>query len=226
MEQKQFVETVFNTVSALFNAKDVIELRIPKLAGYGTVSGYFDDLHKLAECASDWDGEGNIYITLNPVNPALMARANNRVKRRATDTTADIEIPRRRFILIDADPQRPTGLSATEAEHEASFEVANKVKTFLMDERGFPDMFVADSGNGTHLVIPVDLPNDAATTQAIKNFLLGLGERFNTEVVKIDKVVYNAARVVKLWGTKAVKGENMPDRPHRYSRLLHVPEVI
>lgn len=226
MKQHQRAEEIFNTVSALFGPDDVVELRIPKLRSDGTVSGYFDDKIKLAERVSDWDGEGNIYVSLNPVSPALKARANNRTKRRVTEATEDAHILRRRHILIDADPVRPKGVSATEAEHAAAFEMAYKIKAFLMDERGFPDMFVADSGNGAHLVIPVDLPNDAATTQAIKSFLIGLSERFDTEAVKVDKVVFNASRIVKLWGTKAIKGEDMPERPHRYSRLIHVPEVI
>ena len=226
MEQNQLAETIYKTVSALFGPDDVVELRILKTRDCGTVSGYFNDKIKLAERAAHWNGRNNIYVTLNPVNPDLLARANNRTKQRASDTTQDADIPRRRFILIDADPERPKGVSATDAEHAAAFEMAHAIKAFLMDEHGFPDMFVADSGNGAHLVIPVDLPNDAATTQAIKNFLLGLGKRFDNEAVKVDKVVYNASRIIKLWGTKAVKGDNMPDRPHRNSRLLHIPEVI
>jgi hypothetical protein len=47
----------------------VYELRIPKAGREKTISGYFDDPTKLAECAAGLDATGNyggIYITLIP----------------------------------------------------------------------------------------------------------------------------------------------------------------
>src|SRR5262249_8541637 len=38
--------------------------------------------------------------------------------------------------------------------------------------------------------------------------------------------VFNAARIWKVYGTMACKGDNLPERPHRLSRLLAVPASI
>ena len=59
---------------------EVYELRCPKTAHDGTVSGYFDDLNKLAYYADYWSGiSPSVYITLNPVQRDLLARAANRI---------------------------------------------------------------------------------------------------------------------------------------------------
>jgi hypothetical protein len=41
--------------------------------------------------------------------------------------------------------------------------------------------------------------------------------------VKIDQTVYNPARICKVPGTWARKGDDIPERPHRQSRLVEVP---
>lgn len=49
-------------------------------SGKKTVSGYFDDHEALAREAKNLDQEGfQVYVTLNEVNPDLLARAVNRV---------------------------------------------------------------------------------------------------------------------------------------------------
>ena len=56
----------------------------------GTVSGYYDDFAQLAIDAEQYDGRvPAIYTTLNPVNPALLARAQNRLVEYAKTTTSD-----------------------------------------------------------------------------------------------------------------------------------------
>ena len=40
----------------------------------------------------------------------------------------------------------------------------------------------------------------------------------------VDLKVFNAARIWKLYGTKACKGDNTTERPHRLAKLLAVPE--
>jgi hypothetical protein len=53
--------------------------------------------------------------------------------------------------------------------------------------------------------------------------LQALAARFDDERVKIDQKVANPARIWKLYGTVAAKGDHTADRPHRVSRLLEVP---
>src|SRR5262245_57340471 len=81
-------------VSALIQSDQVVELRVLGINGKKrTDSGYFDDLEKLAKAAASYDGRAEgIYFTVNPVNSALTARANNRVKEYAVHTTSDNDI--------------------------------------------------------------------------------------------------------------------------------------
>jgi hypothetical protein len=91
-----------------------VELRIVN-SPQGTISGYFTDSEQLvAECEGQSGGLGveAVYTTLNPVNPDLLARANNRVKGRARHTTSDLDITRRVWLPIDCDAARPAGISA------------------------------------------------------------------------------------------------------------------
>jgi hypothetical protein len=167
----------------------------------------------------------SIYITLNPVLPALLARAVNRLRERAEITTSDSDILRRRWLLIDFDPVRPAGISSTDAEHGRAMSVACGAMDDLHGA-GLGDPVVADSGNGAHVLYQLDLPNDRHATDLVAKVLSGVAARCGTDDVAVDLTVFNAARVVKLYGTMACKGDNIPERPHRRSRLLQVPPHV
>jgi hypothetical protein len=65
--------------SVLFEPGSVVELRAFK--GPRTVSGYFDDHEALAEEAAKLDSRRfAVYVTLNEVKPALLARAASRAR--------------------------------------------------------------------------------------------------------------------------------------------------
>src|SRR5690242_7453289 len=84
-------------VEALGGHGGVVELRVLKADRAGTVSGYFDSDHRagLVEAAYEWSGRAPaVYVTLNPTNPDLRARANNRAKPFAKETTSDADILR------------------------------------------------------------------------------------------------------------------------------------
>ena len=49
---------------------------------------------------------------------------------------------------------------------------------------------------------------------------------FSDSAVALDVSVFNAARIWKVYGTMACKGDNLPERPHRLSRLLDVPSTL
>jgi hypothetical protein len=53
-----------------------------------------------------------------------------------------------------------------------------------------------------------------------------LGARYSDADVKVDEATANPARICKLYGTMACKGDSMPARPHRRSALLEIPERI
>lgn len=189
-----------------------------------TLTGYFDDADRLVAEAGRIQSATGCYVTLNPVDPRLLARAQNRlvVGERGT-ATGDGHIVRRRFLLIDADAQRPAGISASGDEHEAAKKRARSIYAHLK-AAGWPDPVAADSGNGAHLLYLLDLPADDAGL--VERCLRALDQRFTDDFVKVDTVVHNASRIVKLYGTRGCKGDDTPDRPHRMSKLLSVPDEL
>jgi hypothetical protein len=60
----------------------------------------------------------------------------------------------------------------------------------------------------------------------VKDSLASLALRFSDESVDLDQSVFNAARICKVYGTLAAKGEATSDRPHRRSHLIEVPDQI
>ena len=61
----------------------VVEVRMFGVEYKGTISGYYDSDHieKLAKDVIEYDGKAeSIYMTLNPVDPALLGIANNKLK--------------------------------------------------------------------------------------------------------------------------------------------------
>ena len=206
---------------------NVVELRafgIQRRSYKVTSSGYFDNARELLVAAASLDGQAEgIYFTLNPLTPALLARAKNRMVERPKSTTGDAEIVARQFLLVDVDPSRPSGVSATEEEKTAARSTATDVGEYLTS-LGFPDPIKADSGNGFHALYPIDLPpNDDGLIQKV---LEALAFRFDTDRAAIDRSVHNPARLCRLYGTVARKGDSTPDRPHRRSKILSVPDHL
>jgi hypothetical protein len=225
-QQRVNVHDIRKTFELFFVPGACVELRVPNAGRQKTISGYFDDPERLTQAAAKLSGQvAGVYLTANPANPALLARANNKAVPYPKQTTADGDIISRRWLLLDFDPVRPSGISSTDAEREAAFELARKVQDFLHGA-GWPEPVLADSGNGTHLLYRIELPNDERATNIVRSCINALAARFGNEKVSIDQTVYNAARIWKLYGTMSCKGDNTADRPHRLARLLQVPDPV
>jgi hypothetical protein len=189
-----------------------------------TVSGYFNDVALMAQHAAKLSGRAEgIYVTLNPAKEALLARAANRVAYSPKRTTKDEEIACYRLLLVDVDPNRESGISSTDEEHAAALERAQQIRQWLMEERNWPAPASADSGNGAHLLWPIELPNNDQSKQLLHSTLKALAQRFNDNKVKVDTSTFNAAQISKAYGTLACKGDNTAERPHRIAQLLDVP---
>jgi hypothetical protein len=186
-----------------------------------TISGYFDNPDACVAALKKLAGAVGIYITINPVDPALLARCANRLDYAGRNSaTGDQHILQRTRFLIDVDPVRASGISATSQEKEAAHKKALAIYAYLK-ERGWPEPVVADSGNGYHLIYRIDLPCDDG--KLLEQTLTLLADRFDGDGVKIDRTVFNPARIVRLYGTLACKGDNTKDRPHRLSKILRAP---
>lgn len=218
------------TLRMLAEPGSMVEVRAPKTPDRGTVSGYYE-YDQLAKCAqhviTQLDGRvPGVYITLNPVKRDVAARAYNRLQARAQVTTNDAEIVRRRWLPLDFDPERPAGISSSGEEHANALERAEIVAEFLSEVMGWPDPLRADSGNGAHLLYRIDLPNDEDSRKLVEHVLKALASAYDGRGVKLDTSVGNAARIWKLYPTLAMKGDSLPERPHRRSHLLCVPEPV
>lgn len=217
---------ILATLAALFDPSDVIELRSFARGRKRTDAGYFDGEHReaLADAAVRLNAAGAaVYVTLNRIDPQLLGRYCNRIEPYAKTTTSDANVIRRRWLLIDLDPVRLADTSATDAQVQAAREAAAKCYRMLKAE-GWPEPLAGESGNGWHLLYPLDLPNDADSAALVKGALAGLAARLNDEAVKFDQSVFNAARITKLYGTVATKGDHTPAAPWRLSALVSTPE--
>ena len=217
--------TIEEAFTTLFEPRAVIEMRVLETQR-GIVSGYFDDSAEFARFAAKWSSKGSgVFATINVVNPGLLARAKNRTKEFVKKTTSDAEIVRRHWLPIDMDPRRPTGICATNAEHEAAVQRAHQVGAWLT-EQGWPEPLMMDSGNGAYLLYRIDLPNDPSITSLITSCLTALDLILGDEQVSIDKAVGKPAQLVRVPGTLNRKGDDVPERPHRVVRLLQVPDHL
>ncbi len=201
------------------------EIRVIGQSG-GPYGYYFshDQIPQAAKIAArDSRTAKGVYVVFNELRCELSAR--QRLTRTWT-LTKDVDIARRRMILIDLDPSSPdrgSEDSSTDAEKEAARQQMELVYEWLRGQ-GFPEPVVADSGNGWHLLFTVDLPNDDETTNLIQAFVNALAKRFSTPDVAVDISVFNSSRITKLYGTVSRKGNDRPERPHRLSRMVYVPD--
>lgn len=222
---KEKPQRILDTCKVLLEPGRVYELRCPKAGKWGTVSGYYDDLDRLAEDAAILSGNvPGVYVTLNPVLPCLLARANNRKIEYARSTTADADIEKRRWLPLDFDPLRPAGISSADEEHLAAIQRATEARDWLKDQ-GFEAAVLGDSGNGGHLLYPIDLLNTEEAAALVAAIIAAVTHRYSDGKVKVDSAVFNASRIWKLYGTMVCKGDSLPDRPHRLSSILEVPQT-
>ena len=195
-------------------------------------SGYFDDLASMVEMIEPMDATcayQGIYLTLNAINPALLARRVSRESLsrlgKSDATTADSDVIRRRSLPIDIDPVRPSGILGH----------ARGASACLSNRRSDPGVprpsrvtspVTADSGNGAHLLYRIDLPNDDESTAFVKGVLESLDAFFSTDTAKVDTANHNAARIWKMYGTVSRKGDATPERQHRRSAITSRPDKI
>jgi hypothetical protein len=189
-----------------------------------TISGYFDNDDSCIAGLQNLTSFKGTYFTLNPVQRALLARRENRLDYAEKNAlTSDQHVVRRRWLPIDVDFDRPSGISTTDEEKTAANKKAHEIYHYLK-ARGWPDPVVGDSGNNYHLLYRIDLP--CQDDGLVEKVLTMLADCFDGDGVKLDRAVHNQSRVVRLYGTLACKGDDIKERPHRLSKLLKVPDTL
>jgi putative DNA primase/helicase len=202
----------------------VTEIRV--LQQGKTYAGWYDvgEEEQMAKAIAPFVGKANVYFTLNAVRKELLERAHATLKQAPTGfCTTDDDIISIDLFPVDVDPVRDKGHkkdAATVVEKGQAIRRAGEVKNWLRDHGA--SAIGGDSGNGGHLLVPM-LPcrRDQCKEIVAKAKALGemLAEQFNDPTATIDTGIYNASRIFKLYGTLAMKGEDTPDRPHRWASI-------
>lgn len=204
---------------------ELVEIRIFGGKNKEVYSGYYtnhDDIIRDIKAHED----KNMYFVFNGVKDWCYSKAQRDKLVYGGEGTKDTDISYRKFILIDVDCQRGGNkVSSSDEELELARIKANKVRSYLRDI-GFSYPVVCLSGSGFHLLYKCSLANTDEHTQLIKNFLEYLSLIFSDEKVEIDKVVFNPARITRLYGTVNHKGYNSKERPHRESKIIRIPTEI
>ncbi|HBJ38829.1 MAG TPA: hypothetical protein DDZ51_29600 [Planctomycetaceae bacterium] len=223
----------------LHQAGDVFEVRSPKCPDRpggtfkSTAGGYFIDQAAAAKQIEQLERlePPAVYATLNPVNPALIGRAANRVVHKSDKTTSDADITGRRWLFVDIDSKRPSGVSATDGELAAADALSDALLGG-MRAGGWPEPLQGGSGNGRYLLWRVELPNDDESTGLVKSVLHEFGMLYDTAGAEVDCSTFNASRIIKVLGTTSRKGDavigipGIEDRPHRQSWFISPAEPL
>ena len=154
-------------------------------------------------------GGKNIYVVMNTIRDDF-----------CSGSAKDTDIEHRDWLLIDIDRAESAKCPATDEEINAAVELGDRVGEF-MTRKGWEEPLRIMSGNGCHLYYRLNaLQNDDQSKVLLKSLISGLGDKFDNNVVKIDRSVFNASRITKVVGTTAFKGQSSKDRPYRKARLI------
>lgn len=208
--------------SVLKRDGELFEIRI---LGDRTWSGYFYDVETAIKALEPFDN-ANIYYSINEVKSACASRDQfNCFKQVKGTATSKQDIEHRWWLPIDVDCERPSGVSSTNEEKAKAHKKAQDVFVFLRDNK-FSTPVVCDSSSGYHILYPIDMDNTQESEDCIKAFLEILANNFTDESVKIDTVLHDANRILRLSGTYGRKGRSTDERPHRLAKILSVPSEI
>lgn len=215
------IEDILATYRFLAHAgRGVTEVRVIH-PGHGIAGiGFFDDEDEFVAACAEHSGETNVYAGIQPRPVRFLERAPNRIAH-LKQGAKDEDIEWLTAIVVDLDPARPKDTASTDAELALAVERGEAIsawmesKKFLLPVRNM-------SGNGCQLwfaVPPLDLAPDRRdeVKERLRQFEARIRERFGGNGVTVDSI-FNLSRIIKVIGTRSVKGEDSPERPHRTSR--------
>ena len=221
------IQKIKQSIEILKPNNALYEIRI--LQGNGkrktTISGYFKGTKNLEKAFKTVNlSKANVFLSLNDIDNSCYSREQHEKFVQIDNTTSDSDITAFRWLLVDIDPKRKSGISSTSMELQSAYATGESVEEFLTS-MGFEFPIRARSGNGMHLLYAINLPNTEENTELIKRCLHALSEMFSDDKVDIDKSVFNPSRVSKLYGTIARKGADTEERPHRMAAILDFPKI-
>ena len=213
IEQKN--SSVERTLRTLYRKGDIIEVRVWDKQ-HEVYTGRYHRNRALITALKLFNEAGcDCYLVLNPVGD----RRGLREISRGGLCTWEHEVPHRRWFLLDFDPKRE-GKIATDEQWEAAKEMATQAKRWL-ESKGWTGIILASSGNGCHLLLPCDLPNDAPSKESVRKTQRIVANRFSNAAVECE-CFPDANRLVRAYGTLNRKGDETDQLKHRPSRIIEV----
>jgi hypothetical protein len=192
--------------------------KVRRRSNGAALTGLFDDPRGLLEELRKLE-HISMYFVANPVRVGEKQRLFPRnVFRYAVSgtCTADRDIDRLRWLLIDIDPADRSHGNSTDDERRHTLDIAWRVAEFAgVDPRG-----IGVSGNGSFVFVPLSLENTPENRQMARAFLRHLDGRFSNKHAQIDITTYNPSRLAALPGSVKYRGrEETKERPYRRVRL-------
>jgi hypothetical protein len=198
-------------LALLYEGGDVVELRVPRDLNRkwdANISGFFDDLQKLAEAIHEVNTryKRTVYTTLNPLKRGWQY-VNNRWYRGGNKLKKDLGDARRpltpcmkegwkdgeqyftlRMSNDDDVLKRRWILIDIDAGQPAGMNSSDAEKQdalemareviHYLEGRGFPTPALTNSGNGYHVYVRIDFENSPEMKVLVRRFLKALGQRF------------------------------------------------
>jgi archaellum biogenesis ATPase FlaH len=218
-------EQIYKWWSVFHDEGEITEIRA---LGAGAIySGYYKSIENAIRDIEYLDKKDDlqIYFIINAIREDCYGRVQREKLAYKPKTTTDAEIIGRKWLMIDLDPKRTSGISSTDEELEYAHQKAIDVYKFLRDN-GFNEPIICMSGNGYHLMYSCRIAVSPETDKLVERFINALAMIFSDDKVDVDTQCKNNARLSKLYGTTARKGSNSPDRPWRMSKIVRIPNEI
>lgn len=187
---------------------NLFEIRILR-ASKPPIVGYFESVQQIPEYPAE-----NAFFTIHTIHEGLICRAPNRFLEGTKATSMD-DIVRHRWLMIDIDPRRPSGIPASPEERQHA---QNAVRTTIKQLKpllGDRTPAILDTGNGYHLFYPLASVS-AQTLAAFYRYL-------RTILTDTPEIIYDIGKIPLLSrvpGTLNRKGYSYKDRVHRPVQLL------
>lgn len=213
------IEKTLNEI-VLAKPNRLIEIRMFNASKNGASVGFFTDSSKAIDAIKKYGKGNNVCFGLNPRSTDLLHiyEPNTLILGGNGATDADIRTIDKCFIDIDT---RRSLKKCSSSEEEIKFSLqAKEICLAELKKMGIKTYFDGFSGNGHHIIFDIGEQNDSSYWNKNTSPLYRLLKHLSglcSQYADVDTTVFNPSRVVKLYGTPAIKGRSTFERPHRLS---------
>jgi putative DNA primase/helicase len=220
MNDKNFNEEDVRKTYKLLNHENETEIRVidtnDKTENRFIESFFVKNEDDFVKVCREFNGRYNIYAGINE---------------RIHCGTKKEHVTSVKTIVIDIDPIRKSGNKddpSTQEELNEADKVACQIQYDFV-QQGYEKPLRVMSGNGIQLwfsIPKIEIANEnrEIVDEKIKCFVDKIREKYENEKVRIDQIG-NIDRIIKVIGTKSVKGTPTIERPHRVSGWVDKTEI-